>query len=311
MEGYNLNMKVGSRMNRITVYHYDAFSTKPNYGNPAGVVLHADSLSDADMQPIAGVVGFNETVFVLRSSVADLRLRYFTPGHEINLCGHATIASIHCLKEKGVLQNKTSLTIETRAGVLPVSLKTADPTLEIEMRQDRPQFISYHGDVDQLAGSLGLTGSEIDISLPIVYGSTGTWTLLVPIRRLSSFMKMAPKNRIFPDILKENPRASVHPFCMETHDPGAFMHARHFSSPYSGTLEDPVTGTASGVMGAYYLTYMNQVVRKVEFLVEQGMEIGRNGRVFVQATRGEQDQDLEISIRGTAVFVKEMKIEYE
>ncbi|GIP46851.1 hypothetical protein J53TS2_04420 [Paenibacillus sp. J53TS2] len=227
MEGYNLNMKVGSRMNRITVYHYDAFSTKPNYGNPDGVVLHADSLSDADMQQIAGVVGFNETVFVLRSSVADLRLRYFTPGHEINLCGHATIASIHCLKEKRVLQNKTSLTIETRAGVLPVSLKTSDPTLEIEMRQDRPQFISYHGDVDQLAGSLGLTGSEIDISLPIVYGSTGTWTLLVPIRRLSSFMKMAPKNRIFPDILKENPRASVHPFCMETHDPGVFMHARH------------------------------------------------------------------------------------
>jgi PhzF family phenazine biosynthesis protein len=53
-------------------------------------------------------------------------------------------------------------------------------------------------------------------------------------------------------VLKEMPGASVHPFCFETYDPNAHMHARHFSSPFSGTIEDPVTGTASGVMGAYW-----------------------------------------------------------
>lgn len=47
------------------------------------------------------------------------------------------------------------------------------------------------------------------------------------------------------------PKASVHPFCMKTYDRDADMHARHFSSPYSGTIEDAVTGTASGVMGAF------------------------------------------------------------
>lgn len=90
-------------MNNIKVLHYDAFSSYPNKGNPAGVVLEADHLSESEMQSIAHKVGFNETVFVVSSDVADLRLKYFTPGHEINLCGHATMASLFALKTKGIL----------------------------------------------------------------------------------------------------------------------------------------------------------------------------------------------------------------
>lgn len=58
-------------VNRVKVYHYDAFSDKPNMGNPAGVVLHADKLLDDEMQNIAYKVGFNETAFLMESSVAD------------------------------------------------------------------------------------------------------------------------------------------------------------------------------------------------------------------------------------------------
>ena len=75
------------------VLHFDAFAPRPGMGNPAGVVLDADGLSDATMQAIAQAVGFNETAFVLPSTRADLRLRYFTPGHEVDLCGHATVGS--------------------------------------------------------------------------------------------------------------------------------------------------------------------------------------------------------------------------
>lgn len=75
------------------VLHYDAFASNPDMGNPAGVVLHADDLDVESMQSIAKSVGFNETVFILKSDKADYRLRYFTPGHEMNLCGHATIGS--------------------------------------------------------------------------------------------------------------------------------------------------------------------------------------------------------------------------
>lgn len=310
----------GYDMSTVTVYHYDAFSTVPNKGNPAGVVLEAESLSEAEMQNIAHLVGFNETVFVLKSRDADLRLRYFTPGHEINLCGHATMASLFCLKTRGQLQDKQNIHIETNVGVLPIHFETVNDILNIEMKQDRPKFIPFNGSVDKLAHSLGLTIDDIDQTLPIVYGSTGAWTLLLPIRKLNAFSRMTPNNTLFPDVLIENPKSSVHPFCLETFDNAALMHARHFSSPYSGTIEDPVTGTASGVMGAYFLTFMNKELNKVEFVVEQGQEIGRDGRVIVKAEKSERTgevekaekagEEIDVRITGTAVFVGEMHLEY-
>lgn len=81
-------------MNRC-VYHYDAFSKDPNKGNPAGVVLDASQMSEEKMQQIAHQVGFNEMAFILPSYEADMRLRYFTPGQEVDLCGHATVASVY------------------------------------------------------------------------------------------------------------------------------------------------------------------------------------------------------------------------
>lgn len=87
------------------------------------------------------------------------------------------------------------------------------------------------------------------------------------------------------------------------------MHARHFSSPYSGTTEDPVTGTASGVMGAYYLTYVKPEIDEVQFVVEQGHEIGRDGKVQVSVIRDGEDMD--VRMKGTAVFVRELNVELD
>jgi PhzF family phenazine biosynthesis protein len=124
---------------------------------------------------------------------------------------------------------------------------------------------------------------------------------------MTSFQQMKPDSSLFPEILVGNPKASLHPFSLETRDSDALMHARHFSSPFSGTTEDPVTGTASGVMGAYYLEYMNSETDQAHFVVEQGHEIGRDGKVQVSVARN--GQDLDVRIRGTAVFVEEMKVE--
>lgn len=86
------------------------------------------------------------------------------------------------------------------------------------------------------------------------------------------------------------------------------MHARHFSSPYSGTVEDPVTGTASGVMGAFYATYINKDFDKPLTLnIEQGQEIGKDGRVIVRVRKSLADYEVEIL--GTAVYVKEFEIQ--
>lgn len=293
----------------VKVYHYDAFSAVPGKGNPAGVVFDADDLSETVMQQIAHKVGFNETVFVLNSRTADVRLRYFTPGHEINLCGHATMASLFGLKTRGLLGDQESITIETNVGILPIRFEQDGDTINMEMKQDQPQFVPFRGDIGKLASSVNLTSDDLDLSMPIVYGSTGTWTLLIPIRKLDSFSMMKPDSAEFPEVLLENPKASLHPFSFETRDSEAMMHARHFSSPYSGTTEDPVTGTASGVMGAYYLTYVNREANQVKFVVEQGHEIERDGKVEVSVTR--KGQGMDVRIKGTAVFVREINIELD
>lgn len=295
-------------MKTIKVYHFDAFSHIPNRGNPAGVVLEGEMLSDGDMQKIAEQVGFNETAFPLKSEKADLKIRFFTPGHEMNLCGHATMATIYALKTKGLLGDQTELTIETKAGVLSIRL---DPQLNkeiyITMQQAPPQFQEFNGSLKDLASVMGIQEEDLETSLPTVYGSTGIWTLLVPIKKLSTFRAMKPNNKYFPEVLKEMPKASIHPFCSETYDVNAHMHARHFSSPYSGTIEDPVTGTASGVMGAYYAKYMNkEAAFPLNLLIEQGHEMGRDGRICVSVTLINDQYGIEV--KGTAVHVKDFEV---
>ncbi|NHN30577.1 PhzF family phenazine biosynthesis protein [Paenibacillus agricola] len=295
-------------MKQVTVYQYNAFSRLPDKGNPAGVVLDADDLTDIQMLEIARRVGFNETSFIVKSEVADLRIRYFTPGHEMNLCGHATVASLYALTTRGLLSLE-DLKLETKAGLLPMQIRLSESGFPIiTMQQSPAQFVVFDGKLDELAASIGLTLEDLDLQKPTVYGSTGIWTLLVPIKELGAFQRMVPNNIQFPEVLRGMPRASIHPFCMETYDPAADMHARHFSSPYSGTIEDPVTGTASGVMGAYYATYIrNGIDEPIQLVVEQGHEMEREGQVEVTVTPA--DNNYEVTISGSGVYVKEFQIE--
>jgi PhzF family phenazine biosynthesis protein len=221
----------------------------------------------------------------------------------MNLCGHGTMAMVYALKTNGLLGDKTDFTIETKAGILPVNINDTN----ITMKQATPQFKEFSGSKEDLAMAMGLTKEEIDTDLPVLYGSTGIWTLLVPISNLSSFEKMKPNNKLFPTILKEIPKASIHPFCLETYHPEADMHGRHFSSPYSGTIEDPVTGTASGVMGAYFAKYIKRDVEEsLNLVVEQGQEMGKDGLVRVHVVKNEDTYNIEIT--GNAVYVKEFEI---
>lgn len=294
-------------MKSIKVYHYDAFSKKPNKGNPAGVVLNGDDLTETEMQDVAFKVGFNETAFPIASDRADLRIRYFSPKQEMELCGHATMATIYALKTNGWLENKTELTIETNAGVLPIRItKNEQKEIHITMKQALPQFKKFEGSTYDLAKAIGIEEEDFDDELPIMYGSTGAWTLLIPIKSLDIFNKMEPNNKVFSSILNEIPNASVHPFCLESYYEEADMHGRHFSSTFSGTIEDPVTGTASGVMGAYFAKYIKKESdMPINLIVEQGQEMNKDGQVIVNVA-----ENNEIEITGNAVYVKEIDISF-
>lgn len=294
-------------MKSIKVYHYDAFSKKPNKGNPAGVVLNGDDLTETEMQDVAFKVGFNETAFPIASDRADLRIRYFSPKQEMELCGHATMATIYALKTNGWLENKTELTIETNAGVLPIRItKNEQKEIHITMKQALPQFKKFEGSRYDLAKAIGIEEVDFDDELPIMYGSTGAWTLLIPIKSLDIFNKMEPNNKVFSSILNEIPNASVHPFCLESYYEEADMHGRHFSSTFSGTIEDPVTGTASGVMGAYFAKYIKKESdMPINLIVEQGQEMNKDGQMIVNVA-----ENNEIEITGNAVYVEEIDISF-
>lgn len=298
-------------MKKFTVYHYDAFTDREGMGNPAGIVFGGDHLTDDEMQEIAHKVGFNETSFPVTSEIADVRIRFFTPGHEINLCGHATIATVYALKTRGYFGDKDEITIETNVGILPIKISSNEcDKLFIKMKQAEPQFHSFNGSKAKLMESIGLSEEHLDIELPIVYGSTGTWSLFIPIKHVASFEHMIPQNLLFPEILTEMPRAALHLLSLETYDNSATMHGRHFSSPYSGTIEDPVTGTASGLMGVYYAKFIaKQKLDSYQLIVEQGQEIGKDGRVLVQIDQHADSYD--VYITGNAVYVNEFEISIE
>ncbi|MGE8203626.1 PhzF family phenazine biosynthesis protein [Heyndrickxia sp. NPDC080065] len=293
-------------MKEKVVYHYDAFTTQPGKGNPAGIVLNEGNLSTEEMQQIAKAVGFNECAFPMKSDIADIRIRYFTPGYETPLCGHATMASMAMLLDQGILPLKESYLIETLAGVLPVNVTKEGGQTKIRMQHAEPQFVAFEGSKADLARSLNIPVSMIDTRYPIMYGNTGQWTLCLPILDINVFKQMKPETACFPEILKEMPESSVHPFCFNALSKDADLHARHFSSPYAGTIEDPVTGTASGVMGAYIAKYVKQKCKeKYDLVVEQGQEIGKDGRVIVHV---DAEEEISIAISGTAVFVQKIII---
>ena len=285
----------------MKIYKYEVFTDKAGMGNPAGVVFECDDLTKDEMQKAAGKIGFNETVFLLASKEADIKMRYFTPGHEMNLCGHATIAGVKALFEK---ENKKIKTVETLSGIIDVNMEVQNTGKTFRsMKQHPAQFEEFKGDKAKLAEAIGITEKDIDDDLPIMYGSTGIWTLLIPIKKLDIFSKMKPENKRFPEVLTQKPRASVHPFCLETYDKNADMHGRHFSSPFSGTVEDPVTGTASGVMGAYYISFIKSLDEK-NIAVEQGQEIGKSGMIYVKVKK--EYGNLNVEIKGEAVYAGEI-----
>ena len=287
----------------MRIYKYEAFTDKAGMGNPAGVVFGCDNLTEDEMQKTAEKAGFNETVFLLESKEADVKMRYFTPGHEMNLCGHATIAGVKAIYEKN---NKKIKTVETLSGIINIDMEIQKTgKIFISMEQLPAQFEEFYGDMKKLSEVMGLSKEDIDGSFPVMYGSTGIWTLLVPVKELSAFLRMKPDNKKFPEVLFQKPKASLHPFCLETYDKIADMHGRHFSSPFSGTVEDPVTGTASGVMGAYYIKYIKPADEK-NIIIEQGQEIGKNGIVYVNVKK--ECESLNVKIKGEAVSAGEIFI---
>lgn len=287
----------------------DAFTTEPYTGNPAGVVPSADELGEEQMQAIANELGASETAFVSESHDADRRLRYFTPSTEVDLCGHATIASLHLLAKEGRL-NPGGHTIETNVGVLDVEVREDDT---LWMTQSTPSVDRVDLDLDRVSNALGVPSAAIDDvtgDLPIAVATTGLPFLVVPIAFLEALGNAKPDFDAVENLASDVGATGVYPFTFDTLDAEATVHGRAFV-PGSGVPEDPVTGTASGAVGAY-LDHVGALVGggtapgssdvhvdaapPDEMVFEQGAFVDRPGRVHVRV-------DESVHVGGTAVTV--------
>jgi len=119
----------------MKLYRASAFLKEPHGGNKAGVALEVEGMSDEQMQQVAFEVGYSETAFVLPSLLADFRVRFFTPTSEVDLCGHATIATFNVLRDTKKLQPGL-YTQETKAGILQLDVRDD----LVFMEQNQPLF---------------------------------------------------------------------------------------------------------------------------------------------------------------------------
>jgi len=297
-------------MCEIAVKVVDAFTDRALTGNSAGVITDAAGLDEATMQAIARELNLSETAFVTASERADFRVRFFTPATEIPLAGHPTIAAMHALVEEGRINlrgARTRVTQELNVGVLPVDLDAGEdgrPT-RIWMTQKPPEFRRIY-DPAPYAVALGIPISGIESDYVVQTVSTGTPQLMFPVRSLHVLERLQPDMKALADLAAEGDYFSLHVFTAEGYAPEAKAHARHFA-PRSGISEDPVTGSASGGMGAYMVRY--GLVQGNRFMVEQGHIIGRPGTVYIEVdTDGETIGDVRVGGQAVTVITGTMRL---
>jgi PhzF family phenazine biosynthesis protein len=282
----------------------NAFTDIPKGGNPAGVVLNSPNLTDKQMAYITKELRVSETAFVLPSKKADYKIRFFTPEIEVDLCGHATIATFFAMALEGLFpgyRNKV-VTQETNAGTLPVSIEFADDKKvdRVMMAQNKPVFKDIHLDISIIADSLNISANEIDDSLPMQAVSTGLFTLPICIKSFDILRSINPDFKKIKNICIKHDLGSFHLFTFETVDPTSVYHARNFAPVYA-VNEDPVTGTANGAVCSYLTK--NEIIKERYLRCEQGDIIGRPGRIFVEIDGNN------VRVGGKAVLIEEKKIE--
>lgn len=267
-------------MDRRRACLVDAFTDEPLAGNAAGVVPAADGLTDTQLQAIARELGASETAFLFESDDADRQIRYFTPTQEVDLCGHATIASHALLADDSVIEPGEH-TLETTVGVLDIELTEAGV---VWMTQARPEVETVDIAYDRLASALGIdpaTLRDIGADLPVGRATTGLPFLIIPVNFLESLSGVDPDLSAIEAITEEYDTAGIYAFTFDTLDADSTLHARMFA-PGAGVAEDPVTGTASGACGAYLESYdaFDSVPDELHF--EQGHFIDSGGIVHVR-----------------------------
>lgn len=285
---------------KISVKKVNAFTDSIYGGNPAGVLLDPPDLTDKQMAYISKELQVSETAFIYPSERADYKIRYFSLEIEVDLCGHATIATFYTMALENRL-GKNNLTIETKVGILPININyNHKRRLEkVMMTQAKPILKDIYLDISVIADSLNISSKKINQDIPLQAVSTGLFTLPVCVESFDILKNIKPDFEKITKICEKNSFGSYHVFTFETLESESLYHARNFA-PLYGINEDPVTGTANGAVCSFLVK--NGIVKQGSFVCEQGDIIGRSGRVFVEI------EDNKVMVGGIAKIIEEKEI---
>ena len=302
-------------MKTIHIKQVDAFCGKTFSGNPAGVVLDAEGLTDQEMQSIARELNNPETAFILKPTLpeADIQIRWFIPKEEVPLCGHATIAGFHALAESSLAGMKSNgqhyFQLQTRSGLLAVRVETNFHGIGVELELPKPNFKIKKTISRQLLSSLTLKPADLDKKLPVV---SDTY-LYIPIKHRERVHRLKPDFSRLAQLCTSANFLGVCVFTLDTIERTSAVHSRFFA-PSCGIDEDPVTGSANGPLGVYLYQFVRPTGTalavkeltdgRIEYIGEQGDVLDRPGRVHIRL-RCKHDAVDDVSIGGEALTVFE------
>jgi PhzF family phenazine biosynthesis protein len=258
------------------VLRYAAFSDDGRGGNPAGVVIGADSLDDHEMLDIAHTVGYSETAFVGTAAADHTRaLRFFSPLAEVAFCGHATIATAVALRDLGAIG---PLRFDTPAGRIEVTTTTTPrgtlATLESPPATSRP---ATDTEVSRALGALGWASTDLDSALPPHVAFAGNHHLVLAVRRRERLADLDYDFDNLAGLMAEVDWTTVDLVWRES---GQLFHARN-PFPPGGVFEDPATGAAAAAFGGY-LRDLGLVDPRETVTILQGADMGSPSRLLIE-----------------------------
>jgi PhzF family phenazine biosynthesis protein len=257
------------------VLRYSAFTDAGRGGNPAGVVLEADDLPDADRQRLAAAVGYSETAFVDRPGPdGSYRVRYFSPRAEVDFCGHATVAAAVALAERG---GDGALELDTRAGRIAVRTQTGpdgpSATLTSVPTRTRP---AEPAEVSAALAALRWSAADLDPRYPVDVAFAGNDHLVLAVHDRGRLAALDYDYPALAGLMAERGWTTVHLVWAEI--PTVFAARDPF--PPGGVVEDPATGAAAAAFGGYLRAHQ-LVPLPAQLTIRQGDDMGRPSRLLV------------------------------
>ncbi len=267
----------------------DVFTREPFGGSRLTLFPEGEGLSEGLMQSLANEMGTGETAFVLPGSGGENRagLRIFTPSGEIPFASLSLLGAVCGLDILGRVSHDeagTRFVCEVDAGSFAVELGVEDGATVYSLTHQNAVFIGQYYQRAKVAKALGLDEKDIAITgLPCEIVSTGLPIHLVPVGSLDAVRGIRVSRAAAMEIAIDLGFGDLFAFTCETEDPQADVHCRMFA-PDLGIPEDSASGSACGSLVAYLIKHrLVQPASRVRIVCEQGIEVGRPSRLFVDA----------------------------